>query len=39
MTAKQISNRGGILYCTNLDERVLIGGNAVLYMKGEIEIT
>ena len=39
MTAKQISNRGGILYCTNLDERVLIGGKAVLYMKGVIEIT
>jgi len=39
MVAKQISNRGGILYCTNLDERVLIGGKAVLYMKGVIEIT
>tara|TARA_Y100000741_G_scaffold131219_2_gene98768 strand:- start:713 stop:1489 length:777 start_codon:yes stop_codon:yes gene_type:complete len=36
--AKQISSRGGELYCTNLDERVLIGGNAVLYMKGSIEI-
>lgn len=39
MTAKQISNRGGILYCTNLDDRVLIGGQAVLYMKGEIDIS
>jgi hypothetical protein len=39
MIAKQISKRGGILYCTNLDERVLIGGKAILYMKGEIEIT
>ena len=36
--AKQISSRGGELYCTNLDNRVLIGGNAVLYMKGSIEI-
>ena len=39
MIAKQISNRGGILYCTNLDDRVLIGGQAVLYMKGEIDIS
>lgn len=38
MVAKQISNRGGVLYCTNLDNRVLIGGKAVLYMKGEIDI-
>ena len=38
MVAKQISNRGGVLYCTNLDNRVLIGGKAVLYMKGEINI-
>tara|TARA_B100001250_G_scaffold412107_3_gene442465 strand:+ start:519 stop:1295 length:777 start_codon:yes stop_codon:yes gene_type:complete len=36
--AKQVSNRGGELYCTNLDDRVLIGGNAVLYMKGSIEV-
>ena len=36
--AKQISSRGGELYCTNLDKRVLIGGNVVLYMKGSIEI-
>ena len=39
MIAKQISKRGGVLYCTNLDERVLIGGEAVLYMKGEIDIS
>ena len=39
LTAKQISNRGGILYCTNLVDRVLIGGKAVLYMKGEIDIS
>ena len=38
LTAKQVSKRGGELFCHNLDERVLIGGNAVLYMKGIIEI-
>ena len=37
--AKQISARGGELFCTNEENRVLIGGNAVLYMKGEIEIS
>ena len=38
LTAKQVSKRGGELFCRNLEERVLIGGNAVLYMKGIIEI-
>ena len=38
LTAKQVSKRGGELYCQNLENRVLIGGNAVLYMKGFIEI-
>ena len=38
LTAKQVSKRGGELYCQNLENRVLIGGNAVLYMKGVIEI-
>ena len=38
LTAKQVSKRGGELYCQNLENRVLIGGNAVLYMKGLIEI-
>ena len=36
--AKQVSLRGGELFCENLDERVLIGGKAKLYMKGRIEI-
>ena len=36
--AKQLSLRGGELFCENLDERVLIGGKAELYMKGRIEI-
>lgn len=32
--ARQISARGGDLYCTLVDDRVLIAGQAVLYMKG-----
>ena len=38
LIAKQLSQRGGILYCEHIDERVLIGGNSVLYLKGEIFI-
>ena len=38
LIAKQVSKRGGVLYCKNMDSRVLIGGKAVLYMKGKIEI-
>jgi len=36
MTARQLSKRGGILYCQNAGERVFIAGRAVLYMRGEI---
>jgi PhzF family phenazine biosynthesis protein len=36
--AKQISARGGELFCELKGERVKIGGNAVLYLKGEIYI-
>lgn len=36
MLAKQISERGGELYCGLAGERVKIGGNAVLYSKNEI---
>jgi PhzF family phenazine biosynthesis protein len=39
LTAKQVSKRGGELFCQNKNDRVLIGGNAVLYMKGTIEIS
>ena len=39
LLAKQVSKRGGELFCENKDERVLIGGNAVLYMKGSINIS
>lgn len=38
MKAKQLSKRGGDLHCTLLGDRVEIGGHAVLYLSGEIEI-
>lgn len=34
--AKQVSARGGDLHCELEGDRVKIGGNAVLYLKGEI---
>ena len=34
--ARQLSNRGGELLCKIIDNRVLISGKAVMYMKGEI---
>lgn len=37
LVAKQISQRGGILYCQYLDTRVIIGGKARTYMVGEIK--
>ncbi|MCW9046609.1 MAG: PhzF family phenazine biosynthesis protein [Gammaproteobacteria bacterium] len=37
-TAKQISKRGGELFCELKGERVLISGKAVMYLQGEIEI-
>jgi PhzF family phenazine biosynthesis protein len=36
--ARQLSARGGELFCELNDERVKIGGNAALYLKGEIYI-
>lgn len=36
--ARQISARGGDLYCTLVDDRVLIAGQAVLYMKGVVHV-
>lgn len=38
MFAKQISQRGGELFCELRGNRVKIGGNAVLYLKGEIYV-
>jgi PhzF family phenazine biosynthesis protein len=36
--ARQVSKRGGELFCELAGERVLIGGKAVLYSRGQIEI-
>jgi PhzF family phenazine biosynthesis protein len=38
MFARQLSSRGGELFCELANDRVKIGGNAVLYMKGEIYV-
>ena len=38
MYAKQLSNRGGDIYCEQKGERVIMGGKCVFYMKGEIDI-
>ena len=38
LTAKQLSKRGGVLYCENCGERVKIAGKAVLYLQGEINV-
>lgn len=37
--ARQISPRGGELYCRDAGERVGIGGRAVIYCRGELEIS
>ena len=38
MTAHQISERGGKLYCTYNGDRVTIGGDAITFLRGKIEI-
>ena len=38
MTAKQLSKRGGTLYCEACGDRVKIAGKAVLYLQGEIRV-
>jgi PhzF family phenazine biosynthesis protein len=37
--ARQISKRGGELYCRSLGDRVGIGGKSVTYSRGELEIS
>lgn len=37
LSARQISQRGGELFCEARGDRVHIGGHAVLYLRGEIE--
>ncbi|MCW8932437.1 MAG: PhzF family phenazine biosynthesis protein [Gammaproteobacteria bacterium] len=36
--SKQVSQRGGEIFCELVGERVFISGQAILYMKGEIEL-
>ena len=36
MIARQLSQRGGTLYCRHMGDRVRIAGRAVLYLRGEI---
>ena len=36
MSAKQLSKRGGNIYCEDAGERVVIGGKAALYLTGQI---
>jgi predicted PhzF superfamily epimerase YddE/YHI9 len=38
MFARQLSSRGGEIYCELAGDRVKIGGNAVLFLKGEIYV-
>src|SRR4051794_22371890 len=36
--ARQLSKRGGELWCKNLGDRVTMSGNCVFYLKGEINV-
>lgn len=38
MNAKQLSSRGGDIYCEQKGDRVVMGGGCVFYMKGEFII-
>ncbi len=38
MQAKQLSQRGGDIYCEQAGDRVIMGGECKFYMKGEIEL-
>jgi len=38
LTARQLSGRGGRLWCEDADDRVKIGGTAKLYLTGEIHV-
>ncbi len=38
MVAKQLSRRGGTLFCKDLGERVEISGKAVCYLKGSLNV-
>ena len=38
LLAMQLSDRGGVLFCENKKDRVLIGGKAVEYLTGKIHL-
>ncbi len=38
LTARQLSARGGTLYCENAGDRVRISGHAALYLSGELHV-
>jgi predicted PhzF superfamily epimerase YddE/YHI9 len=38
LSARQLSARGGVLQCQLRDDRVLIGGSAHCYLRGEISL-
>ena len=38
MVARQLSERGGVLYCEDCGDRVKISGHAALYLTGEIHV-
>ena len=38
LVAAQLSQRGGILYCRDKNDRVEIGGEAICYMMGDIQL-
>jgi PhzF family phenazine biosynthesis protein len=38
MSALQLSKRGGTIFCEQKDDRVIMAGHCVFYMKGEFEI-
>jgi len=38
MTARQLSHRGGEVYCEQHGDRVIMGGECVFYMKGQVQI-
>jgi predicted PhzF superfamily epimerase YddE/YHI9 len=38
LVAHQLSRRGGVLHCALQDDRVSIGGRAVLYLQGQITV-
>jgi hypothetical protein len=38
MVAHQLSERGGKIYCIDNNDRVSIGGEAITFLRGEIEL-